>query len=146
MNINKLLQKYHSWERLLKKEETYLKKKLIEKADKLFSIFIRGRDKECITCGKPIQHNAHRISRGYYSHRWDEDNCAGACAWCNTYNQEEHKVLFTVAQIKKHWQEWVDKQLREKHKKKPTIDELLGIISKYEKSKKQVLKKENKSL
>lgn len=129
--MNRLLKKYLSWEKLLKKEESTLWKKLVEKADKLFSIFIRNRDSICVTCWWPVQHNAHWISRGYYSHRWDENNCAGACAYCNTYNQEEHKVLFTVYQTKKHWQKWVDKQLLNKNKVKPTIDDLLAIIEKY---------------
>lgn len=141
---------------MTKKEEHKLWKKLVEKADKEFSLFIRLRDKDkhCITCDWPIQHNCHWISRGWYSHRRDEDNCYGGCIWCNMYHQEEHKVLLTVHQIKRFWQERVDKQLLERHKIKPSIEYLNEIIEKYkEKSKqmtclwsKQVLKKTKKSV
>lgn len=129
MNITQLLKK----EKLTKKEETYVWKKLIDKADQVFSIFIRTRDKKrwCITCWWPVQHNAHRIDRAWYSHRRDEKNCAWACANCNTYHSEEHKIRFTIYQIKKNWQDWVDEQLRIRHKKKPKIDDLLKIIEKY---------------
>lgn len=134
--------------KLTQKEEKYLWKKLVAKADEVFSKFIRKRDakKWCITkgctwCKGLIQHCCHFIGRAYYSHRRDEDNCKGWCASCNTYHQEEHKILFTVYQIKTHWQEWVDYQLKTRHKIKPTIKELLAIISYYEPKSKETTKK-----
>lgn len=112
--------------------------KLKDLADAYFSIFIRDRDrsKGCITkkldtCQKAVQHNCHRISRWFYSHRRDEENCAWWCASCNTYYQQEHWIEFTRQQIHKHWIERVDKQLFERNKIKPTIDELISIIKKY---------------
>lgn len=133
MNITTLLKKRNNWEKLLKKEEVYLWKKLRDEADRVFSIWIRNRDKKkwCITCNWPVQHNAHRIDRWRYSHRRDEKNCCWACANCNTYRQEEHKVLFTISQTKKYWQDRVDQQIFNRNKIKPTIDELLAIIEKY---------------
>ena len=138
MNITKLLKKFNAWEKLLKKEEVYLWKKLRDLADKYFSIFIRNRDRKkwCITkqstfCNKIVQHNAHRIDRGWYSHRRDENNCYWACASCNTYHEAEHKIHLTIYQINRFWQERVDEQLRKRHKKKPTIQELIDIIEKY---------------
>lgn len=133
MNLTTLLKKYNNWDKLLKKEESYLWKKLRDKADQVFSIWIRNRDKKlwCVTCNWPVQHNCHRIDRWWYSHRWDENNCRGGCANCNTYRQEEHKVLFTIVQIKRFWQDRVDEQIRKRNKKKPTIQELLYIIDKY---------------
>ena len=49
MNINQLMKK----DKLTKKEETYLWKKLVSKADEVFSKWIRERDKAkgCITKG-----------------------------------------------------------------------------------------------
>ena len=139
MNIKKLLEKRKT-ERLLKKEETRLWKKLRDKADEVFSKFIRKRDikKWCITkrierCTNRIQHNCHWIGRGWYSHRWDELNCNWWCASCNTFNQEEHKVEYTRIMVNRHWIDWVEKQLFEKNKIKPSIDELIEIIKKYEK-------------
>jgi hypothetical protein len=138
MNKTTLTKKFLSWERLLKKEESYLWKKLRDEADKVFSIRIRKRDKKkwCITsqaqwCKKIVQHNCHWIDRAWYSHRWSEENCYWWCASCNTYHEAEHKIHFTNFMIKKHWQERVDEQLRIRNKKKPTIQELLDLINKY---------------
>ena len=136
MNVTTLKKKFLANEKLLKKEEVYLWRKLANECDRVFSIFIRGRDnkKGCITCGWPIQHNAHWISRAWYSHRRDENNCAGACANCNTYNAQEHGMKFTIYQTKTFWQDRVDTQLTIRNKKKPKISELLEIIEKYTKS------------
>lgn len=133
MNITQLLKKHRLWEKLLKKEEVYLWKKLRDLADKYFSIWIRNRDRKdwCITCNWPVQHNCHWIDRWRYSHRRDENNCKGWCANCNTYRQEEHKVLFTIYQTKKFWQERVDEQILKRNKIKPRINELLKIIENY---------------
>lgn len=133
MNITKLLKKFNAWIKLLKKEESYLWKKLRDKCDQVFSVWIRNRDRKdwCITCNWPVQHNCHWIDRGWYSHRWNEDNCKWWCANCNTYRQEEHKVLFTIYQTKKFWQDWIDEQILKRHKKKPSIQDLLDIIWKY---------------
>lgn len=151
LNKRQLTDKYLSWSKLTKKEQTYLTKKLIQDADMYFSRFIRDRDKNkwCITkeanwCKNLIQHCCHRVWRSYYSHRWNEDNCYGGCASCNTYHQEEHKILLTIHQIKKYGQAWVDKQLRIRNKVKPSMDELIKLVKKY--STKQVLKKQKKSL
>lgn len=133
MNITKLLAKYHSWAKMTKKEENALRKKLRDKADQVFSLRVRTRDKDkwCVTCWWPVQHNAHRIDRWWYSHRWSEDNCCWACVNCNTYHAQEHWMRFTIFQIKRFGQERVDKNLFERNKIKPRIDELLSIIEKY---------------
>ena len=138
MNITKLLTKYHSWAKMTKKEENALRKKLRDKADKVFSLWVRTRDKkkDCIThevptCKHKIEHNCHRIERGRYSHRRDPENCYGGCSSCNTFHEWEHKIYYTNFMIKKHWQEWVDRNLFERNKKKPKIDDLIDIISKY---------------
>jgi hypothetical protein len=136
--MKKLIDKFLSWERLLKKEETRLWKYLRDKADTVFSIWIRNRDKkkDCITkdvptCKHKIEHNCHWIERWRYSHRRDEKNCYWWCSSCNTFHEWEHKIYFTNFMIKTYWQERVDKQLRQRNKKKPSISELLKIIETY---------------
>lgn len=136
--MKKELKKYLEGWKLLKKEETKLWKFLRTKADTVFSIWIRNRDKGkwCITkqaqgCKNLIQHNCHWIDRGWYSHRWDEENCYGWCASCNTFHEWEHKIHLTNYLIKRFWQDRVDENLKKRHKKKPSIKDLLQIIEKY---------------
>lgn len=136
--MKKLLIKYKSWERLLKKEETKLRKQLRDKADQVFSIWIRNRDRsrDCITkevptCKHKIEHNCHWIDRGWYSHRRDENNCYWGCSSCNTFHEWEHKIYFTKYMIQTFWQDWVEEQLKNRNKKKPSIDYLIQIIEKY---------------
>lgn len=70
------------------------RKKLIEKLDKIFSIYIRRRNAindiaECFTCGKQDHwkklQNGHFQSRKHYSTRWHEQNCQVQCASCNVF-------------------------------------------------------------
>ena len=70
------------------------RKKLIEKLDKIFSIYIRRRNAingvaECFTCGKQDHwkklQNGHFQSRKHYSTRWHEQNCQVQCSACNVF-------------------------------------------------------------
>ena len=74
------------------------RKKLIEKLDKIFSIYIRRRNAindiaECFTCGKQDHwkklQNGHFQSRKHYSTRWHEQNCQVQCAGCNVFRYGE---------------------------------------------------------
>lgn len=65
-------------------------KKLKGDLDKIFSLYIRNRDKGiCFTCGliKPIEEmqNGHFFSRVYLSTRFDEQNCHCQCVGCNVF-------------------------------------------------------------
>ena len=138
MNINTLTKKYLAGEKLLKKEQDYLWKKLRDKCDVVFSKWIRNRDKNkdsisywAYNCDNKIQNCCHWIPREWFSHRRDENNCAWGCARCNGFNKQEHITIFTSNQIKKFWQDWVDEQLFKRNKIKPSIDELLEIIKTY---------------
>lgn len=73
------------------------KKKLIEKLDRIFSVYIRIKYSDdrgycrCISCGK-IHHwkdiqCGHYMSRRYMSTRWSEDNCRPQDVACNIFNQ-----------------------------------------------------------
>jgi hypothetical protein len=72
------------------------RKSLIDKLDKVFSIYIRTRcavDEiaECYTCGKKDHWKklqaGHFASRRHYSTRWDENNVQVQCYGCNIANQ-----------------------------------------------------------
>jgi len=74
------------------------RKKLIEKLDKVFSIYIRRRFAkndiaECFTCGKQDHwkklQNGHFQSRKHYSTRWHEQNCQVQCSSCNVFRYGE---------------------------------------------------------
>jgi hypothetical protein len=74
------------------------RKSLVEKLDKVFSIYIRRKDAindiaQCVTCGKKDHwsklQNGHYMSRRHYSTRWDELNCAVQCMGCNVFRAGE---------------------------------------------------------
>ncbi len=70
---------------------------LINKLDKIFSLYIRLRDSKpfgykafkCISCGqiKPFAKAdcGHYYSRSKMSTRYDEDNCHSECNFCNRF-------------------------------------------------------------
>jgi hypothetical protein len=72
------------------------RKSLVEKLDKVFSLYIRQRYAvneiaECYTCGKKDHWKklqaGHFASRRHYSTRWDENNVQVQCYGCNIANQ-----------------------------------------------------------
>jgi len=66
------------------------RKKLIKKLDKVFSKFIRARDKHCVVCGTTQNLQCgHLFSRVAYSTRWDELNCHGQCASHNLLHEHD---------------------------------------------------------
>lgn len=71
-----------------KTKKQFSRSKLIKEADRVFSIYIRGRDswKPCCTCWTPWTENAqcgHFLSRRHYQTRWLEQNAHGQCYRCN---------------------------------------------------------------
>jgi len=70
-----------------------------DKLWRIFSLYIRLRDSDkngygnCVTCNKHIHyqgnHCGHFISRKHLATKFDEQNCALQCVYCNTYNQGE---------------------------------------------------------
>lgn len=75
------------------------RKTLVNKADKVFSEYIRRRYAddngvtECFTCGKKDHWKklqcGHFQSRKHYATRWNEDNCQVQCAGCNVFRYGE---------------------------------------------------------
>jgi len=82
------------------------RKKLVKKLDKIFSEYIRARDKyKCITCGATKETHiiqcGHLFSRQCHSTRWDESNAHAQCAGCN-YRHEFDFEQFRRAWIDRH--------------------------------------------
>lgn len=75
------------------------RKTLVNKADKVFSEYIRRRYTDhngyavCFTCGKKDHWKelqcGHFMSRKHYSTRWNETNCQVQCAGCNVFRYGE---------------------------------------------------------
>lgn len=79
------------------------KKKIIKlwtskKSDRIFSYYIRHRDKwKCRLCKKNFSnkreqlHNSHFWGRGRSSTRYDSNNCMAACYYCHYFKLEKEK-------------------------------------------------------
>ena len=80
--------------------KTHLK----QKADQLFSVFIRRRDMWCAAlgrdCKRPLQ-CAHIVSRRYLATRWDEQNAIALCLG--------HHKFFTEHPLE--WEVWLEAHL-----------------------------------
>lgn len=72
---------------------------LKKEADRVFSIWIRNRDKRCVTCGNRNNlQNGHYVSRSINILRYDERNCNAQCVGCNVFkrgNMDEY-ALFMI--------------------------------------------------
>lgn len=74
----------------MKKKKTYAKLK--EELDKVFSVFIRMRDRGiCFTCYKKFDWKdtdaGHFINRNHLATRWLEENVHCQCQGCNRFRQ-----------------------------------------------------------
>jgi len=64
------------------------RKSLVKKLDRVFSEYIRQRDRRCVNCGTTEKLTAgHVFSRVAYSTRWDERNCFAQC-WSHNFAHE----------------------------------------------------------
>lgn len=114
-------------------------KKLKEKADKVFSIWIRARDKNiCFTCGKKTDHpqNGHYISRRHTNTRYSKLNCHCQCVACNIF-QKGNMQSYSINLIKLYGDGILQKLYREAHKTKKCDRTFLNnIIETYGENKK----------
>ena len=75
---------------------TKKKKTLRTKADRLFSIYIRNRDKFCVRCGKSGNLQcAHIISRAVLATRYDDENALTLCPNCHINFAHKNPLLFS---------------------------------------------------
>ncbi|MBU2061731.1 MAG: recombination protein NinG [Bacteroidetes bacterium] len=82
----------------------------IDKADKIFSQYIRTRDRKCMRCsspvkfndaGMPISHqNSHYFGRGKESTRFDQENCDTLCHGCHRIWGSDDREAYRVFKIK----------------------------------------------
>lgn len=82
----------------------------LDKADIVFSKYIRKRDKRCMRCGRPGEgpeeiiglQNSHYFGRGRESTRFDPENCDALCYGCHQFwgstNRESYRK-FKIAQL-----------------------------------------------
>ena len=127
------------------------RKGLINKLDRIFSEYIRKRDANkkgictCITCNKKFLWNdldaGHFISRKEMNTRWDENNVAAQCRYCNRFKYAM-QYIFSLALDKK--QKGLSKKILQKSKKIAKFD-MVDLKDKIEYFIK-LLEKENKRL
>lgn len=112
-------------------------KELIKIADRVFSLWIRRRDRgKCITCGtiRPIEimQNGHFVPRDCKPLRYDEKNCNTQCKDCNEYGRGELKA-YRQALVEKYGEKIVKSMENRKQEiKQFSRKELQEIIKKYE--------------
>lgn len=89
----------------------------MEKADKVFSQYIRLRDRACRRCGLPVEfnsqglpishHNSHFMVRRKQATRYEELNCDTMCMDCHQY-LENHPSEHRKWQVKNKGVDTVD--------------------------------------
>ena len=108
------------------------RKKLVSTLDKVFSLYIRNRDKQCVICGSRERLTCgHLLTRTAYSTRWDEMNCACQCVGCNgrhEWDASKYTVWFLNKFGKKAYEELA---LRHYTIRKFTNEELKEMIQRY---------------
>ena len=125
----------------------------IDKADAIFSQYIRLRDKKCVRCrspvefnekGLPVSHqNSHYWSRGKESTRFEPLNCDTLCMACHMLwggeRREDYKA-FKINQLGEEGFKQLDVQahtLKKKDRKiayliaKKLLEDLIDIIESY---------------
>lgn len=82
-----------------------LKKEL----DRVFSLYIRKRDKKCICCGSTkLLQCGHYISRSNNALRYDERNCNCQCMRCNVFLKGNYPV-YSLKMIEKYGSDILEK-------------------------------------
>jgi len=107
---------------------------LKKKADAIFSIYIRLRDKKCITCGSTENLQCgHFQSRKHNATRYDPYNCQAQCVRCNMFNWGEQYEF--GKQLDKKYGDGMAESLKKKAQEihKFTTYELQDIIDTYKK-------------
>lgn len=109
------------------------RKSIVKELDKVFSEYIRLRDRQCFTCGskKDLQ-CGHLFSRVAFSTRWDERNANAQCKSCNL-KHEYNPHVYTKKYIETYGFEQYNQVFQEYNKIKKFRDyELLELIEFYQ--------------
>lgn len=108
------------------------RKTLVNKLDKVHSLFIRARDKRCVTCGSTEKLQCgHIFTRSAYATRWDLSTAGNAhaqCAKCNIRHEYDPYPFnnWYITQFGK--DEWDKMHTRHKAVYKVTQEQLEFII------------------
>lgn len=71
-----------------------------KKADTIFSVWIRQRDKKCFFCNNPAKQNSHFWGRGNSATRYDPENCDGVCGGCHMRHEGSKQGIYRDMKIK----------------------------------------------
>lgn len=116
-----------------KKQKTNKKRSLRDKAWKVFSKFIRERDKTCVTCETGNADNAGHFWHGVLD--FDEENVNGQCVRCNKWlsgNLSEYAIyLIKKLGLKKFLDLYERKKVAQAGEYR-TEEDYQNIIDKYE--------------
>ena len=108
--------------------------KLLEKTQRIFNAYIRERDKQCISCGGPVEQAGHYHSQGHHSAlRFNPINTNGQCRRCNMF-LHGNLIKYRQGLVEKHGEDIVLRLEEEANKnrlKKWSRAELEEIIKKY---------------
>lgn len=126
----------------------------LDKADKMFSRYIRLRDRRCVRCGRRGENDkkgdsikglqcSHFFGRGKESTRFDPDNCDALCFGCHRYWGSDDFESYRTFKIKQLGKKGFDRLVARANTPVKKDRKLAYIISKalYEKVKRD--KKEN---
>ena len=125
------------------------RKKLIEKLDKVFSLYIRQRNAEngivrCFTCGMlfnwQLTDCGHFVSRKKIPTRWEEKNCAVQCKSCNIFS-EGNKYIFGKKLNEKYGEGTAERLIIKSNNISKITEFELGLLIKEFEQKLKLLKK-----
>ena len=112
------------------KKKTY--SQLKREADKVFSLWIRNRDKRCFTCNsRNFLQAGHFVSRSWSSLRYNEKNVNTQCSNCNVWRRGNYSV-YALNLVKKYGPNILKELESQKKVYQLKTKELKEIIKKYE--------------
>src|SRR3990167_10609952 len=104
---------------------------LKKKADIIFSLWIRAKNKRCYTCGsvKNLQCGPF-VSRSHNATRYDPENCRAQCVGCNVF-KNGNTAEYSYRLLKEFGQEkFNDLIKRGRETKQFSVQELKEILKK----------------
>jgi hypothetical protein len=110
------------------------RRKLVAKADKIFSEYIRARDGyQCFICGKigGVMQCGHLITRADYSVRWFELNGNCSCPGCNMRHEYDYSIYHNKFIAIKGNEAWEEIRLKRLDKHRYTNWEIECIAKHY---------------
>ncbi len=109
-------------------------KQLKNKADAVFSIWIRERDKRCYTCMRVIPVKelqcGHYVSRSYLALRYDEKNAHAQCVSCNVF-KHGNMTVYAIQLINEYGVDILTDLERRKRESVKTRQFLEAVIDTY---------------